>query len=69
MVVLIIRKKCFVRIHSAVKSRISMLGKALAMHKSYKGVVELEDGNDILSDYQIYRVQIKGYNLCTALLI
>ena len=39
----------------------SMLEKALDKHESYKDVVELEDGNDIMSDYHIYRVRMKCY--------
>ena len=56
-------------VYSAVESQIYMLEKYLAAHGYYKDVVELDDGNDIMSKYQIYRVQMKCYYLCTALFI
>ena len=46
-----------------------MLERALASHESYKDVVELEGGNDTLSAYQIYMIQMKRYYLCTELSI
>ena len=46
-----------------------MLEKSLATHEYYTDAVELEYVNDILSHYQIYRVQMKFYYLCTSLLI
>ena len=45
--------------YSSVQSLISMLEKSLVMHESYKDMVNIENGNDILSDYQIYRVRMK----------
>ena len=55
--------------YPAVQRRIYMLEKALAAHESYNDAVELEYGNDILSTYQIYKVQIKCYYLSTSLFI
>ena len=55
--------------YSSVQRRISIMDKALATHESYKDVVELRDGNDILSAYQIYWVRMRCYDLCTAILI
>ena len=39
------------------------------MHEFYKGAVDLEDANDILSAYHIFRVPKKFYYLCTELFI
>ena len=46
-----------------------MLENALATHESYKDIVDIEYGNDILSAYQIYGIQMKRYYLRTSLLI
>ena len=55
--------------YSDVQSQIYMFERSLATHKPYKYGVELEDGNDILSAYQMYRFRTKCYYLCTALFI
>ena len=56
-------------VYSAVESKISMLEKCLAVHKSYKDAFEIDDRNDILSNDHIYSLQMKCYYLCTALFI
>ena len=55
--------------YSAVQSRISMLEKALGTYEHYNDAVEIEYINAILSVYQVYRVQIKCYYLCTKLFV
>ena len=46
-------------VYSAVQIWIFMLVNVLSTHESYKDAVEIEDENNIISDYQIYRVQMK----------